>query len=136
MCIITSTPSGVVRVRAWPVAKSWVTVPAQGAVRSWLRGSIARPSPTMRWEKTGSGTCSSGRMMPSKGALSSMVGSMVATAALLWDCGQNWIINLAPMARALSMSPVAAGRMMYWRSGSMAMPWPRTKVWFNSITAS
>ncbi len=121
MCIITSMPSGVVSVTACPARWSWVTVPPQGAVSSWFSGSMDRPSPTIFWANTGSGTCSSGTMTPSSGARSSIVDISVSFVVVLFGLPDG---RAPPHSSTRAFSPTWLRNRQTTSQGS-APPLPR-----------
>src|SRR4051812_42499339 len=67
-CIKSSSPSAVHKVIACPAACIDMISPSHAATSTALTGSIERPSPTIFWANTGSGTRSRAQTWPDKGA--------------------------------------------------------------------
>ncbi len=89
MWIRISAPPSVRRLMAWPVWCTLSTTALQGEQSTLPVGSMARPSPSMRWANTGSGVSSSGAAQPSSGENKVMV----------WVMGL-WVTGWRPVGRA------------------------------------
>src|SRR6185437_15951582 len=81
-CMRISAPASVRRVTACRDPGSAMIAPLQGACRVAFVGSTARPSPSIRPAKTGSGASSRGVLQPASGATRTSVRS-VSVAGIL-----------------------------------------------------